>query len=355
MALLNQNSVLPVLPSTTLQASAADISLSNHVLSITGVTPMDYRKINSATGGIWPNSLVEVDQVYTITPVAANSTEFGLSIQQFVPAHATTNQYFGGVDYGPGFGNGQLSGLGRLVTEQLYHTTPATGATATTICDAWRTQLALLQDVQITGSGTSTLILTANSRNPLFFVTATTPGITIVNTTSAPIAIVSSTDATPIVVTTAASTYVVGQTVTVAGHATNTNANGTWRVSATNGTTTVTLQGSTATGGGAGGATGTVVRPAQASKGYSQDLLNAGITPSLVTDGAYYSQTVFDYNALAISGAAANTVESRNTSTLYVNESATNFADFATRMNEILNAYPAGGSTYPDHEALAIG
>ena len=58
--------------------------------------------------------------------------------------------------------------------------------------------------------------------------------------------ITSSTNATPIVVTVSSSVYTgqqfaLGDTVHIASHNTNTNANGTWKVSATDGSTTLTL------------------------------------------------------------------------------------------------------------------
>ena len=69
------------------------------------------------------------------------------------------------------------------------------------------------------------------------------------------VSITSSTNASPIVLTIGAHLFKVGQQVVVSGHATNTNANGTWTVSAIGGTT-ITLMGST--GNGVGGATGSV-------------------------------------------------------------------------------------------------
>jgi hypothetical protein len=79
-------------------------------------------------------------------------------------------------------------------------------------------------------------------------------------------AIVSSTNASPIVVTLSSANYtllapVVGDTVIVNAHSTNTNANGVWTVSAVNGSTSITLQseqGVNSVGNGVGGATGTV-------------------------------------------------------------------------------------------------
>jgi hypothetical protein len=68
-------------------------------------------------------------------------------------------------------------------------------------------------------------------------------------------AITSSTNASPIVVTATAHGLAVGDKVVVASHTTNTNANGTWNISAVT-ANTLTLQGTT--GNGVGGATGTV-------------------------------------------------------------------------------------------------
>jgi hypothetical protein len=83
------------------------------------------------------------------------------------------------------------------------------------------------------------------------------------------VSIISSTNTTPIVVTAGTPGdqhgFVVGQTVTVADHLVNTNANGSWVISAVGGTTsggtgtTLTLTGSV--GNGVGGATGTVYAP----------------------------------------------------------------------------------------------
>lgn len=78
--------------------------------------------------------------------------------------------------------------------------------------------------------------------------------------------IVSSTNATPIVVTISSANYTtlnpaVGDTIVIYNHSTNTNANGTWKISAVNGTDSVTLvnaDGSASVGNGVGGATGTL-------------------------------------------------------------------------------------------------
>lgn len=82
------------------------------------------------------------------------------------------------------------------------------------------------------------------------------------------LAIDSSTNATPIVITLSSGNYTalapaVGDTVIVNAHTTNTNANGVWKISAVNDSTTVTLvnaDGSNSVGNGAGGATGTIIK-----------------------------------------------------------------------------------------------
>lgn len=72
----------------------------------------------------------------------------------------------------------------------------------------------------------------------------------------------SSTNATPIVVTCNSHGYSTGDTVSILGHTTNTNANGIWRVGTTTTNTFQLLQldGSNTTGNGVGGATGNVTK-----------------------------------------------------------------------------------------------
>jgi len=73
--------------------------------------------------------------------------------------------------------------------------------------------------------------------------------------TVTPIVIASSTDATPIEITSLAHSLETGDKIIVIGHTTNTNANGSWTVTKVS-ATKFTLDDSTATGGGAGGASG---------------------------------------------------------------------------------------------------
>jgi hypothetical protein len=116
---------------------------------------------------------------------------------------------------------------------------------------------ALLLDLLIGAGGTA-----FNAANSFIGVgdsnIATTATMTDLQATlAATIAILSSTNASPIVLTTGTHGLTAGQTITVAGHLTNTAANGTWVIT-TPTSTTIGLVGST--GSGVGGTTGTVAQ-----------------------------------------------------------------------------------------------
>jgi hypothetical protein len=150
----------------SVQAVAADIVLNNHILSITGCPSMDYRKINRTPGFV--ASVAEVLQVTEYTPVANNETTYSLVITQYVQS------------------------IGRLVQRTLTYVTPSAGATATSICDAFRAQLLTLTDLKLTGSGAATLILTAQTGAAVFTaqniepisstISTTTPGVVSIGT-----------------------------------------------------------------------------------------------------------------------------------------------------------------------------
>lgn len=89
--------------------------------------------------------------------------------------------------------------------------------------------------------------------------------------------ITSSTNATPISVTCSAHGYSTGDTVVITGHATNTNANGTWEITVT-GANTFTLDGSA--GNGTGGATGTV-----ALRNNCRVMLASAVTQNIASTG----------------------------------------------------------------------
>ena len=123
--------------------------------------------------------------------------------------------------------------------------------------------------------------------------------------------ITSTTDATPIVVTLATHGYSTGDVVTIMAHTTNTNANGTWVVTKVN-ANSFSLDGSTATGGGAGGAAGTL---ALASKVIDvQDFKHAVL--SIDTDGG--GDAAFTWKiAGAISEAIPDFADAQSTTNRY--------------------------------------
>lgn len=332
---------------STILASAADITQSAGVLSITNCVPMKYSQIvNAGFGYVLPAT--EYPGSITVTPSA---------ITAGVPNTLIIMQYVGGTV-------GSTVQEGQMVQVVLSYT-PVTGDTATIVCNAWRAQLLLSKSLQVAGTGTGTFILTANTStatNPyqaaIINVQSTSGTNSVALTTT--VSVTSSTDATPIVVTTAASTYAVGQIISITGHTTNVAANGTFLITATNGTTTVTLgdinTGADVAGSGAGaGAGGTLsfgvfaagtsttnVSSGNQSRGAYWDLVSVGVDPTLLTSGKIYNQIIFTYRTTEGGDILTEAV---NSQTLYVQSDATNFSAFKTRMIEITKDYSASATT----------
>lgn len=129
----------------TLQAAGADFVVDKRYLKIGNPAQIvcEYPLIVPGATTLTP-SVDGTAQVTTLTPTAVANTTYTFSVQQWNPA---------------------LNG-GSFMFRQYSYTTAASGDTATTICNAFRTQLAAdtAQGViQITGSGSSTLIMTAVS------------------------------------------------------------------------------------------------------------------------------------------------------------------------------------------------
>ena len=102
----------------------------------------------------------------------------------------------------------------------------------------------------------STSVLTNPNAHVDRFAWAAAANSTIAAAIPAPIAIVSSTNANPVVVTTATHGYTTGDTVVIAGHLVNTNANGGWIITVLTATTfSIPVMGN-----GVGGATGTATK-----------------------------------------------------------------------------------------------
>lgn len=149
----------------TIAATHGDIALSGNALSIKGCPgAMDLRNLQFVQD--YKVTVAEVLQITTCTPTAAqNNTQFSLQITQFVP----TNLGF--------------LGDGQNVIHNLSFLSDAS-MTVTEVCNAFRTQLAQITDLKITATGTTTLILTAQTGAPIFTVVSTGVGLWTSITTS---------------------------------------------------------------------------------------------------------------------------------------------------------------------------
>lgn len=313
---------------STIQASAADLSVANHKLSITGCPTVDTRTMQSWDDGL-NSSLTEVAQITTVTPTAANSTTYTLYISQWVPS------------------------LGKMVYGYLTHTTASSGDTATTICDAWRDQLEAQTQIKITGSGTSTLVLTGQTGSPLFTVTNIEPSTTTQSSAQAGVAITSSTTVSTgylgAVFTATAHGQVSGDVVTLSATASVTA--GTYRVVKIDADTyylrSVDGQVPVYT---TGSATATVAKVAQYARGTYAALIAAGVDDA--TAGSTYAQLPITYNA-QVGSLLGNVSVEQDKHTLYILESASNFEALRVRIVEAGKAYAASG-TVSDPEFLSM-
>jgi len=89
--------------------------------------------------------------VVTVTPTAAASSTYAITV------------------------SGWDTTSGSPISIPLSYPTAASGDTATTICDAWRAQLALVRNFSVTATGTATLILTGATTS----ANGTTPYVTL--------------------------------------------------------------------------------------------------------------------------------------------------------------------------------
>ena len=179
-------------------AGAADATLNNRILTITGAPPMRFSDIMSVD---YSPYVVENLQVTTVTPTAAISTTFALRIRQ-----QTTSG---------------------VIERTLEYTTGASGDTATTISNAWKSQLARYTDLKVTTSaqGTGTLVITGTAGAATFTVTNisdTAATVTIANASSLTVRAGHATAATAVagtttvtITTSAAHGYAVGNYVTI--------------------------------------------------------------------------------------------------------------------------------------------
>jgi hypothetical protein len=320
MILNNTYSFLGSTTTTALQAAGADVNVSAHNLSITTCPSMDYRKIVSSTG--LQSFLLETAKSVTVTPVAANNSTYSLSITQFV---AATNNY---------------------VTVTLNYTTLPAGDTATIICNAFRAQLAAYgSQIQVTGSGTATLILIGNTGNPLFTVQLISLGGGLTQASNMLLipTIASNTTADPTVITMSAPHGLfVGQVVTLVSADQTKLVDGTYRVASTPLVTTLTLSsvdGNTTLAGTAT-TTGTLTLVAQYAKGTFAALTALGIVGQ--ASGRNYSTLGLTFERES-SGSTVNIERDRNIHTLYLDSGDANLGAFATRLALLLKNIDPNG------------
>ncbi len=326
---------------STIQATFADIVVSAHTLSITGCPPMDYRKIESMSVQA---SLVEIDQVTIVTPVAANSTTYAIYISQFQPADGAT------------------------ITATLTYTSNVSGDTATIICNALRASLLAQKNLQITGSGSSTLILTANAGSPIFTVTNLSGGNLSIdnNTGMAGVAVASNTSATPSVLTSVGHGLVTGDVIILTSADQTKLVSGTYRVKVVN-SSTYSLYDLTGQIPLAGTSTTTATTQLVPQYAVGQGPITVGVYVTgtqtyasgaplgpevLGSSGHTYTTWTFVYASL--DGTLLGNIESSlNRTFLFVDEGATNFADFEVRMVEVQNAY-ADDATVSDPTLISM-
>ncbi len=336
--LRTQNAVL-----ATLLASAGDITTSQGFVSITGLSPMKYNLIRDAGQG-YVEPTPEVLGSITVTPTVTVGLPSTLVIQQYV------------------------GGLGRTVTEVVSYT-PIAGDAATTVCNAWRAQLALFTTLKVAGSGTSTFIITASASTAASISISSLTGITgtfnnavitvtsqsgsnSVALTTAAIAITGATTATPIVVSTGTTTGLVaggvGATGTVAASTSFVILNQ-YTGANTVGVGAYTSGGSWVLGTQIPVTSTTSQTQGGQSRGYYWDLVAAGVDSTLLSQSGTYNQVIFTYGTNSDTDVQTSDI---NAQTLYVLSTATNYAAFATRIGNLVNDLTAGGAADPLNAAL---
>jgi hypothetical protein len=127
--------------------AGVDLTLSNHILRFVNGTEesqaIDYRTIQTASGAV--AAVPETLQISTYTPVTiSNDTEYSVRIRQ------------------------KLS-TGVIIDEVFSYITPASGATAITICNNLRTQVAASNlSVTLNADGNATMVVTAVAGAAIF-------------------------------------------------------------------------------------------------------------------------------------------------------------------------------------------
>lgn len=165
----NKTYIVADVYTATSWAMAAGVITWSDPLATNGQVITRYNAITKAS---ITASVAQTLQVTTLTPVAANNSVYQIMVQQY------------------------NFSTGRTYTAMYTYTTAASGDTATTICDAFRSQINNDQNIKIAATGAATLVLTAETGFPVFTVTILqvgggltqvtgTPGVVAVGTTAA--------------------------------------------------------------------------------------------------------------------------------------------------------------------------
>ncbi|NBW34838.1 MAG: hypothetical protein EBR30_07435 [Cytophagia bacterium] len=126
--------------------------------------------VNGLKNGFYKAYAAEVARVITITPTAVNSTDYRIILS---------------AEKGQDFSNN----LPNEVQTVFTHTTPASGATATTIGDAFRTAINNhpFWSQRVTVTGTTTIIITAKAGYPIFSAGVGANLASVVSTAGSPV------------------------------------------------------------------------------------------------------------------------------------------------------------------------
>lgn len=341
---MNQVYLQPVILSA-FGATTTDVVVNDGYLTLgnaTKYTPALYMPNASAK---IQKSLVETPSVATVAYTVANSTAYDFTVVQY---------------------NRTLQSYQTYTVSYTSDATASDAKIATGLKASFNAQVSANGGGTLNGNiagaatpltvygGTGDAVLSVVASTNTTVNTAPTSGVTTAVTPV--ISIVSSTNATPIAVTTAASTWVVGQTVTIAGHLVNTNANGTWRIRivAGNVITLEYMNGANSVGNGIGGATGTATRLGQAAVGtYAQ--VAAVSTNGTALAGSTY--TTFTLNMYPKAAEILTSMNRQSTQQVVYMDEVTASANFLTNLAgliNICNGLNVGGSA-AEPELLAIG
>lgn len=160
--------------------AAGDVAASAGVLrfdladsNVTGCVPTNLRSfpivLAGISGGMYQAGAAEVARVITITPTAVNSTDYRITLSAEKGQVSSNN-------------------LPNEVQTVFTHTTPASGGTATTIGDAFRTAINNhpFWGPRVTVTGTTTIIITADAGYPIFSAAGGPNLATVVTTAGSP-------------------------------------------------------------------------------------------------------------------------------------------------------------------------